>query len=193
MYKLNRRVTIRRYTTAKNEFGGLVSVQTGAWNKWASVDNRSGFPVNDYQQEKWEYEQRFVIRFERERPTKSNDLIEYEGRLYKVNSVSIDSEGFKAFEIIRTVRIDSNINSDAPVDIDSIGVINYTGVQDATTFTNSSLIGKTAFGAFKDGVQFVIVTGTPTGKQVRINSGTGLTTWGVPFEAGEVATIIYHG
>jgi SPP1 family predicted phage head-tail adaptor len=194
VYKLNRRITVRRYTTAKNDFGGLVSVQTGSWSKWAQANERFGTSSNTLQQQVWQYDQRFITRFEVERPTKSNDLIEYEGRLYRVESVGIDSEGFKAFEIIRCIRIDTNINSAAPVDNDSIQLINYTGVSNETTFTNSSLIGKTPFAAFKDGIQFVIVTGVPdvSRKEVRINAGSGLTTWSVEFAPGEIATIIFY-
>lgn len=193
MYKLNRRITIRRYSTVKNDFGGLVSVQTGSWSKWAQANERFGTSSSTLQQQVWEYDQRFIIRFEKDRPTKSNDLIEYEGRLFRVNSVGIDSEGFKAFEIIRCVRIDTNINSTAPVDNDSIQVINYTGIGDETIFTNTGLIGKTVFAAFKDGIQFVVKTsGTATDKQVVINQATGDTTWSVPFNAGEIATIIYY-
>lgn len=193
MYKLNRRITVRRYGSVKNDSGGLVSVQTASWSKWAQANERAGGFSSTLQQQVWEYDQRFIVRFEVERPTKSNDLIEYEGRLFRVNSVGIDNEGFKAFEIIRCTRIDTNINSAAPVDNDSIKVINYTGIGDETTFTNSLLIGKTVFAAFKDGLQFVVKTsGTATDKQVVINQGTGLTTWSVPFNEGEIATIIYY-
>lgn len=194
MYKLNRRVTVRRYTSVKNDFGGLTSVQTASWNKWAQVEQRNATELATLQQQVWEYDQRFILRYEVERPTKSNDLLEYEGRLYVINSVSINSEGFKAFEVIRCQRIDTNINSAAPVDNDSIQVINYTGIGGETTFTNTLLIGKNVFAAFKDSLQFVIKPVLPTSgqKEVNINAATGLITWGVEFVAGEVATIIYY-
>jgi SPP1 family predicted phage head-tail adaptor len=82
VYKLNRRITIRRYSTVKNDFGGLVSVQTGSWSKWAQVNERFGTSSSTLQQQVWEYDQRFIIRFEKDRPTKSNDLIEYEEKNY---------------------------------------------------------------------------------------------------------------
>jgi SPP1 family predicted phage head-tail adaptor len=194
VYKLNRRVTVRRYTSVKNDFGGLTSVQTASWNKWAQVEQRNATELATLQQQVWEYDQRFILRYEVERPTKSNDLLEYEGRLYVINSVSINSEGFKAFEVIRCQRIDTNINSAAPVDNDSIQVINYTGIGGETTFTNTLLIGKNVFAAFKDSLQFVIKPVLPTSgqKEVNINAATGLITWGVEFVAGEVATIIYY-
>lgn len=199
MYKLNRRVIVRRYGSVKNEFGGLVSVPIGSWEKWATVEDRRGDFNDDYQQfnddyqqSKWAYDTKVVMRYERERPTKVNDTIDYEG-LHKIISVEIKNEGAKWYEILRCKNISSNINSDAPMVVDSIQVINYTGIDGEDVFVNTELIGKESFAAFKDGIQFVIVTGTPTGKEVKINNSTGSTLWGVPFSNGEVATIIFHG
>lgn len=193
MYKLNRRITIYRYTTAKNEFGGLIAVETGNWTKWAEARDRQGLPRNDYQQREWTYDQVFIMRYEVERPTRSNDVINYEGEFYKINSVQIRSEGNKEWEYIQAIKLDESINSDAPMDLNTIQVYNYTGIGGETSFTYGGFIGRHVFNAFKDGVQFVIRTGgTPVGKEVLYNDNTGEMTWGLQFEDGEVATILYY-
>jgi hypothetical protein len=193
VYKLNRRITIFRYTTAKNEFGGLIAVETGNWTKWAEARDRQGTPRNEYQQREWTYDQVFIMRYETERPTRSNDVILYENEFFKINSVQIRNEGNKDWEYIQAIKLDESINSDAPMDLNTIQVYNYTGIGGETSFTYGGFIGRHVFNAFKDGVQFVIRTGgVPVGKEVLYDDITGEMTWAIPFEDGEVATILFY-
>jgi SPP1 family predicted phage head-tail adaptor len=193
VYKLNRRITIFRYTTVRNEFGGLVAVETGNWTKWAEARDRQGTPRNDYQQREWTYDQVFIMRYETERPTRSNDVINYEGEFYKINSVQIRNEGNKEWEYIQAIKLDESINSDAPMDLNQIQVYNYLGIGGETTFTYNGFIGRHVFNCFKDGIQFVIITsGSPVGKEVLVDSTTGELTWGLQFEDGEYATVLYY-
>ena len=201
LYKLNARVTIRRWTTIKNEFGGLIPMQVASWDKWAEVrtsswvnldifNTESGRLNNEYQQDKWQYDTTIILRYEKERPTRSNDTIEYNGDTYAINGISINTE----YEVIKCSKIDQNINDDAPMDTDNIKVANYTSeVGGEYIIVLPELIAKNVFGAFKDGIQFVVkTTGTANGKEVKFNSSTGELTWGQLFEAGEVATILYY-
>jgi SPP1 family predicted phage head-tail adaptor len=110
VYKLNRRISIHRYTTTKNEFGGLVAEETGVWTKWAEVRDRNGSPRNDYQQREWTYDQIFVMRYEVARPTRSNDVITYNGQDYKINSIQIRSEAARDWEFITATKLDESIN-----------------------------------------------------------------------------------
>ena len=192
MYKLNRRVTLKRYTTLKNEFGGLVPVITGEWSKWSEVRDRTGNSLNDYQQSQWSYTHIFVLRYEKERPTRSNDVIVYENENYKINYIQIRTEGHKSFEYIEATKLDENINSDAPMDTSTIQYVNYTAIGDEYVITDGNLIGKTIFLVLKDGVGFELLTGgTPSGKQVVFNSTLGTLTFGVTFASDEVITYIY--
>lgn len=192
MFKLNRRVTIRRYTGIKNEFGGLIPVQTASWSKWADIVEQAGSNINNYQQGQWSYDTTITLRYEKARPTKSNDVIEYDSNTYKINSIAIETEGAKSWEKIKVTKLDDNINSDAPVDTDSIKILNYVGVGGEVSFTNSLLIGKNIFAAFKDGIQQVIVTSGPVGKEVSIDIVTGEVVFGIQFENGEIATMLYY-
>ena len=204
LYNLSARVTIKRWTTIKNEFGGLVPMEVASWEKWADVKISnwqsadytiaSGVLNKEYQQDKWQYDTNIILRYEKERPTKSNDTIIYEGNTYTIDSISINTESAKSFEIIKCSKIDQNINDDAPMDTDNIKVANYTSeVGGEYIIVLPELIAKNVFGAFKDGIQFVVkTTGTANGKEVKFNSSTGELTWGQLFEAGEVATILYY-
>lgn len=193
MYKLNRRITIHRYTTIKNEFGGLEPLETGSWTKWAEAQDRQGNPRNDYQQREWTYDQVFIMRYEIDRPTRSNDVIEYESQFYKINSIQIRKEGSKDWEYIQAIKLDESINSEAPMDLNSIQYYNYIGIGGETSFNYGAIVGKHVFNCFKDGVQFrQIDAGSPVGKEVFVNTTTGDVTWGLQFEDGEIATILYY-
>ena len=193
MYKLNRRITIHRYTTIKNQFGGLQAVETANWTKWAEARDRLGNSRNDYAQRQWTYDQFFVMRFEVERPTRSNDVIEYEGQFYKINYIQIQNEGNKEWEYIYATKLDESINSDAPMQLDSIQYYNYTGLGGESTFNFGSIIGKHVFTCFKDGMQYKqIASNTPSGKEVYVNTTTGDIHFGIAFEQDEIATILYY-
>lgn len=195
MYKLNRRVEIKRYTSAKNDFGGLSTVLTGAWYKWADVFDRSGSSNRDYSQLKWDYTHQIVMRYEKERPTRSNDMIFYDYIPYKINNISIKTEAGKQWEVISCTKIDENINSDAPMDTDTIKVYNYieNGAGGEWNLDVNELVGKTIFGAFKDGIQYLVKSSLPvSGKEVFFDSAAGGLTWSTAFEHGEVATILYY-
>lgn len=111
MYKLNRRVTIERYEYTTDEYGGTESVLAESWQKWAQVDVQSGRVVQQVNSVLWSYDTRIIMRRFASRPTRSNYIILYEGERYMVNSVSIENEGFKHYEVCRCTRIDSNVNN----------------------------------------------------------------------------------
>ena len=193
MYKLNRRVTIHRYTSVKNAFGGLSAMETGNWTKWAEVQERQGTPLNDYQQSQWSYDAVIVMRYETERQLRSNDVIEYENEFYKINSIKIKVEGAKDWEYVQATKLDENINSNAPMDLNSIQVYNYQGIGGETSINVNAIIGRHTFNVFKDGVQYVIINfGSAVDKQVLVNTTTGDITFAQPIETGEFISILYY-
>ena len=194
MYKLNSRVTIKRYSAIKNEFGGLESVLNASWTKWAEVQDRSGSSINDYQQSQWTYDSVIVMRYEKERPTRSNDVLNYEGTDYKINSIQIRKEAAKSWEYIQATKLDDDINSESPMDTGSIQIYTEIPAEDESVITVPSLIGKTIFGVFKDGVFYTEVSsfGSPENKEVIINTTLGTFTFSTIFSGSEVMNVQYY-
>ena len=190
LYKFARRVKINRWANTINEFGGLEPVIADYWYKWAEVrasnwinldmyNTRSGNINSQYDQNKWDYDTTIILRYEKDRPTRSNDTIEYEGTYYIINSISVNNEYSRNYEVLKCSKIDANINGELPVDNNTIQIVNYTGVGEETSFILGQTIGKTAFAIFKDGIQQTIVNNDmPVGKQVYFNSTTGEFTFG---------------
>lgn len=111
MYKLNRRVTVERYENTQDEYGGVTSVVAESWEKWAQVDVRSGNVTQEVNQVMWSYSTKIIMRRFSSRPMKSNYCIVYEGDRYRVDSVAIENEGFKHFEVCRCTKIDTNVSN----------------------------------------------------------------------------------
>jgi len=193
VYKLNSRVTINRYTTAKNEFGGLIPIIDSQWSKWAEVQDRSGSSTNDYQQSQWTYDSVIVMRYEKERPLHSNDVIVYEGYNYKINSIQIRKEAAKSWEYIQATKLDETINSDTPMDTGSIQIYTEIPAENDYIITVNSLIGRTIFGVFKDGVLYTQVAsfGAPENKEVIVNTTLGTFTFSTIFSGSEVMNVQY--
>ena len=96
-------------SVTQNDIGGNVAGIADQWIKWAHVEDRSGFNSNTYQQQVWQYDYKITQRYERTRPTKSNYEVIYEGWRLKIESISIDEEGYKGFEVLRCSKVDEFI------------------------------------------------------------------------------------
>jgi len=73
-----------------------------------------------------------------------------------------------------------------------IGRYTYIATGGETQFTVSAAIGKTAIGMFKDGVFFLPVTGTPTGKQMKFDASTGIVSFEIECEPNEELYFLYE-
>lgn len=109
MVKLNRRVTVIIPGATQNDQGGNEASIIDSWEKWAQVENRTGGNQFNNEQQVWNYDYKITMRREASRPTKSNYELQYEGYRLKIESLTIDSEGFKGYEICRCSKIDEDI------------------------------------------------------------------------------------
>lgn len=109
MVKLNRRVTVIIPGVTQNDQGGNEGSIIDSWEKWAQVENRTGGNQFTNEQQVWNYDYKITMRRETSRPTKSNYELQYEGYRLKIESLIIDSEGFKGYEICRCSKIDEDI------------------------------------------------------------------------------------
>lgn len=98
------------------------------------------------------------------------------------NDVSTFSLEFQGTGVITQIFTPTSQSNDNPV----IRYDSYTPVQDATGFTEATLIGKYIVEVVKDGVgQQIITVGTPVGKECKYTSASGAFEFGVPFDAAE--------
>lgn len=195
--KYNRRIRVVGYGTTQNAIGSPVATVVADWPMWANVRDRSGSFSNPFQQIVWQYDYEISVRYERSRVIGSNYLIQYDGKMLVIDSVSIKNEGYRAEAIIRCHGVDDSTGTGSGgsvTPVPQIGVYNYTGtgLEDGE-FTSTELAGRYVFSATKDGVNFKILreTGTPVDKQVLNTKATGKMEWSVLFEPGEEAIVLY--
>lgn len=113
MVNMNRRISVRVTAATQNDQGGNEAAIIDSWEKWAHIENRTGKNTDPYQQQVWQYDYKITMRYEVSRPTQSNYEIVYGNEVLKINSVSIENEGFKQLEVCRCSKVDTlvTINS----------------------------------------------------------------------------------
>ncbi len=192
--KLNRRITIRSWTSSKDDGGGPVAVQTGSYSIWAEVKPRTGQRFSDTDQMLWSYDYKVKFRYEASRVVGSNMTIDYDNKRLAINSIEFEDEGTRKYCIARCTTTDQSIdNSGNGANVPfRANVYEYIGVGDESSFTVSTLKNKTIILAHKDGVQYrVILSGTPVDKQVKYTASTGGFEWSDPFQPTVFAQITY--
>ncbi len=113
--KLDRKVTIYISTGTTVDIYGGVSESVASnpvliyYTMWGEVQDRSGFPVLNEQQQIWNYDIRVKVRYEASRIIKSNYRLGYEGFKYAIKEVSTQNEGKKRFVILRCQKTDEVI------------------------------------------------------------------------------------
>jgi SPP1 family predicted phage head-tail adaptor len=198
--QMNRRITIKSWAALQDAGGGVSAAVVGSYTIWAKVEARSGALYTSEEQALWNYDYKVTFRYERTRVVQSNMTIDYDLKRLRINSLSFIEEGNRKYCIARCTTTDATIDVFGDVignvaDLStSLQTYDYYGVDGELSFTNTDLIGATIIGAFKDGIEYaVILSGTPTGKQVLYNSLTGQFTWSTPFEPGEHSLIQFLG
>ena len=188
---LRSRVTIRRWTSAKIEGGGIDTVLLYSYDMWAKVENRTGRVSHNQSQDQWSYDYKITLRLEESRPIRSDYTIDYQNKRLKINELQIVDEGKVKYYVARCSTLEELSLDDSFTNYE-MQVLNYTATGTDSEITISALINKTVKLGFKDGIEFkVIRTGTPTGKEVKTTKATGALLWSIPFISGEQATIVY--
>lgn len=210
--ELNRRVTVKSWTTAQDSGGGLSAVQLRSYSIWAKVEARSGQPFTSEEQQVWNYDYKITFRYERSRIVGSNFTVDYDSKRLRINSISFSEEGNRKYCLCRCSTIDSSVDTSGDIvgttdepPTTKVKTFDYYGIGDEDFFTAdgtamtaptvaTDLRGRTVIGAFKDGIEFaVLLTGSPSplSKEVVYNSATGRFTWSIPYEPGEHTLIQY--
>lgn len=202
--KMKSRVTLKRWSTVKTSTGGVNKVLVKSVEVWARVEDRSGLLGQSQDKREWTYDSKITFRYDTGNTWQSGDTIDYDNYRYKINSLSIISEGSRMLYMARCSRSDKQIDDSSIAGI--VSFWNYYGVGGESSFTangsgmiipntNRDIRNKTIYGAFKDGENFEVITSgafTPDVKQVRYTKSTGLFEWSVPYEPGEHTLIQYY-
>ena len=107
--ELNRRVTIKTWTTIQDAGGGSTATESASYSLWAKVENRTGRAVNPNGQLTWDYDYKITVRYEASREIKSNMTVLYDSKKLKIESVSFDEEGRTKFQVLRCSAVDNDV------------------------------------------------------------------------------------
>jgi len=103
--KFNRRPIFYNETYAVDAGGGSRPVESERWEQWAKINDRSGSTSFSQSQDLTTYDYEVEVRSDG-RFTSLTGMI-YEGQVCKMNSMSIKSEGYKDFFILRFTKTDT--------------------------------------------------------------------------------------
>lgn len=189
--QMDQQVVIRRWSKVKDSAGGLREVNTDSWTLWAAQEGRKGFALTNNQQMTWSYKQVFTVYYESDRRIYSNDTVDYDGQRFRINSVSNQTEGNRQMIEIETSTTGTAITDNLST---MLQTVNFPG-NGTDTINVPELIGQVPKLAFADGVEYIIVIGTPNPaeKEVGIDSVAGDTVWSVAFMPTVKCTVAYAG
>jgi len=183
------------YTT--DEGGGVEKNLLNSFYEWARLKPRSGGrtfiagEIHENNQTTWIYDMEVVIRYN---PLiVSDSTMVWEGKRYTINYFTIQDEGKKRFlRMFVTMTDDQDVTPSIINPLSMSYYFNYTAIGGESFIQETSLINKTVFGVFKDGVaKAIIVSGVPTASEVIYEPAIGKFTFGVPFFGGEKLIIQY--
>ena len=191
----DRRVIIETWGTTQDIGGGPQGSVVSSYPLWANVENKDGRIIQGEDQRLWPYNFKIEVRYEKSRPINVAQTVLYDGGRLNINSVSIDREGMRWEVILKCSSVGQagpNIVGPGQINSSEVKDFGFTATDFIFVWSDPALINKKIVGAFKDGIEFqVLITGTPTGKQVLYEASLGQFTWGLPYEPGEYSLIQY--
>ena len=185
------------WTYSTDEAGGVEKTLNNSFYQWAKLTPRTGGrtfiagEIHENNQTTWIYDMEVVIRY---LPLINSDsTMVWEGKRYAINYFTIQDEGKNRFiRMFVTMTDDQSVTPSIINPIDNAYYFNYTSPGNETEIVEVSLINKTVFGVFKDGIALtIIVTGTPDPAEVLYIPSTGTFQFGMELYAGERIIIQY--
>lgn len=104
--KFNRRPTFYNESYVTDAGGGPSSVETVRWQVWAEIQDRSGNTYAAQATELMRYDYRVKVRFDG-RFTSQTWMI-YEDQICKCEQMTIETEGYKNYLVLRYSKIEQN-------------------------------------------------------------------------------------
>lgn len=184
---LKDRPVFENWSYTQDAGGGNIKHLDNSFYVWSKIEDGGGRQFINSKQQTWSLDLKLTIRYTTQVNHKSTFI--WGNDRFTINSLTITNNRFIE---IGASKIDGNLVSPEILPpVVQAYVYNYEAVGGESGFTNSSLIGKTIIGAYKDGIAYKVVTGTPDVKEVKYTSSTGEFEFGNPFYDGEVAIIQY--
>lgn len=106
--KMNRQIRLKSYTTTQTDGGGIDSVLADNFLQWAFCEDRSGRQFTSEGQGLYEHDLKVTFRAYPSRTITSQFYIEYEGELYKIQSLTKDKEGSVFYWVARCSKVGNN-------------------------------------------------------------------------------------
>ena len=185
------------WTYATDDGGGVEKTLLNSFYEWAKLSPRIGGrtfiagEIHENNQTTWIYDMEVVIRYN---PLiVSDSTMVWEGKRYAINYFTIQDEGKKRFlRMYVTMTDDQSVTPSIINPLSMSYYFNYTALGGETIIEEESLINKTVFGVFKDGVaKQIVVVGVPDDGQVLYEPAEGKFTFGMPLYSGEKIIIQY--
>ena len=105
-YNPNVRIELTRWGHGKDAIGGDISTPVMVWGATVEMEDRSGSSFEFANAAQTRYDYKIKKRYEKGRATTARDTITHEGKFLVIDSISLDSERFPQFEIIRATKQD---------------------------------------------------------------------------------------
>jgi len=106
--EMNRKILLKSYTTTKTAGGGQTKTEANSYEQWASATDKSASQFNSEGQGLYAYDMKFKFRAYPSRTITAQYYIEYESKLFKINSLVKEQEGKVFYWVARCTKIDNN-------------------------------------------------------------------------------------
>lgn len=103
--KMNRRPLFFNETTYQDAGGGSKNLRTVEWYQWAQVDDRTGSSFDSQSTDLQRYDYRVRVRADSRFGSQTKMV--YDGNTCKPESLTIESEGYKQFFVLRYSKIET--------------------------------------------------------------------------------------
>lgn len=103
--KMNRRPTFYNESFTVDAGGVTTGTITEQWQAWAQIDNRTGNTYAAQATELTNYDYRVRVRADDR--FNSNTTMVYEGQVCKCGSLSVETEGYKNYLVLRYAKTDT--------------------------------------------------------------------------------------
>lgn len=189
-----RRITFKKYNYGQDMQGGNIKALSSTYTVWAEMEQTSYDRSLNNGQLNNPNTFRITKRHEVSRPVSPDDEIVYEGRTMIINSIEIDNEGRKKFDIIIATKTASTTSTTQDITQTVAATVHYVSPGNEYSVPTGQLNWNIPL-VFRDSLQYtVILSGVPVGKQVLYTQSTGIFlfhTSGPALQVGEVVDIYF--